>query len=548
NVSTTFTMKMLKRILLLLFGLSLASLVFISRCGLKLEEELDAAENVGLMPSQESGMGFSGQYLDLLRQQKEEHEREIEELQKKIQDLQRKLAEFEGGVDPIIVISKSTKDPKIQEKRCVDYIQKQLNNAELKYGIPLNNEYEVIPFNHFTFSRVYPVELGLGKRVVEKPIGSRRKDLLEIFVRSLENINKERRGKDRSTVDDFVEGMFMNEPTTGSQYELYFKEKNSTRAYRKVTLMRPFGPVQMISKELIRTSKEIINLILPLSGRIDTFRGFMEKFVKVGVQLDKRVFLTVVYFGEVGLRDVRVILTQVSRENHFRNIKLLTLNETFSRGKGLQVGAHYWNRDDVILFMCDVDVVFSDRFLERCRLNTSPGKKVYYPIVFSLYNPNIVYSLQGKDIPLENEQLVISRDTGFWRDFGFGMTCQYRSDFINIKGFDEEIIGWGGEDVMLYRKYVRSSLTVIRATDPGIFHIWHEKSCDPNLAVEQYRACLRSRALNEASHAQLGLLAFQDELKRHQLQKKAENPSRVSDDSEYSYVERNKKNEIENNY
>ena len=538
------------------------------------------------------------------------------------------------------------------------FVDERLAESEILHGQAMRTEYEVIPYNRFTLTRLFLVDPGLGRRVVEKPIGLRKKEIQQVVAKGVEilnhhhvldddddsknniNNNKNNIGLDEMlqhtfVTEDFMEGIFRTEPGVGTHYELYFRspegailqeqpllpdrpddQKNKSAFYsegdvmasqtgreyglggavggggggkgvgggastlasasvsdsklKKVALFRPFAPLQLVKNPLstsgtasassstssslassssTKNNKPWINLILPLSGRIDKFRSFMEKFVRICVKDDKRVYLTVVYFGEAGLKEVTGILRSTSKRHAFKSLKLVTVSDSrFSRGKALQVGVEAWasggggggggkggeggaigveatvagpsgsdvtKNKDVLIFLCDVDIIFNADFLERCRQNASPGEKVYYPILFSLYNPNIVYSLHDVPIPPELEQLVISKDTGWWRDFGYGMTCQYRSDFLAVKGFDEEIQGWGGEDVALYRKYVKSTRKVIRAVDPGIFHTWHEKNCDPNLSADQYRNCIRSKALNEASHAQLGLLAFKDEIDIH---------------------------------
>lgn len=232
---------------------------------------------------------------------------------------------------------------------CTGYIRKQVGLAEIFHGLPLNNEYELIPFNHFTFSRVYPIELGLGKRVVEKPIGYKRKDLLDALNKALESLNKNitvPNGK--FTLDDFIEGVYRNDPTTGTQYEMYFRTKEANKSIShhehinhgvtKVLVMRPFAPMQTIQMESYpkNKEKELIHIILPLSGRTSTFQSFMDKFVKIALKNDRRVHLTVVYFGEEGLLEARSIMSRVlgmkNSGGNSSNLKLLALNETFSRG------------------------------------------------------------------------------------------------------------------------------------------------------------------------------------------------------------------------
>ncbi|XP_017087214.2 chondroitin sulfate N-acetylgalactosaminyltransferase 1 [Drosophila bipectinata] len=520
--------KLLVRLLLLFALVTVASIVVLTKCGF---DELTTREAQPSNPSESSGFSYA----------LSEREAEIERLKHEVLSLRTQILFLKnnhsshnsgklsnGSLQLVETTVGPQSAPLSHHYDCSSYIRKQVGAAEILHGLPLNNEYELVPYNHFTFTRVYPIDLGLGKRVVEKPIGYRRRDLIEAVNKALESLNRNHSAKIRAkgavagaptdaikyTLDDFVEGIYRNEPTTGTQYELYFQSvKNQASPVRRALVMRPFAPLQTVqlseltpTADATRSSPPVIHVIMPLAGRLHSFLSFLHMFSKLE---DRQLELIVVYFGVSGLDQARRMVSRSKRT------QLIALNETFSRAKALRIGAEHVKPagEDVLLFMCDVDIMFTTRFLERCRWNAAPGKKVYYPVVFSLYNPHVAYTLQGKPLPSDEEQLVISRDTGFWRDFGYGMTCQYRSDFLQVRGFDEEeIVGWGGEDVMLYRKYVRSKIKIIRATDPGIFHRWHIKICSSSLTADQYRACIRSRALNEASHAQLGFLAFRDDI------------------------------------
>lgn len=382
-------------------------------------------------------------------------------------------------------------------------------------NIKQRSEFEVIPFTAFSKDRLYQLESGMINKPEVAPRGNKKLEFENITEKALEVLNKNNEGKQYEK-KDLVQGYYRIDRMMGTQYELFYKSTMSKNVFEHVQIFRPFAPLQKVQIQTHDKSKELINLIVPLSGRVDTFKLFMEMFVEQCIKKDGRVFLTLVYFGEEGREEVKQILTEIAEQHNYESYKFIERDDSFSRGIGLLAGVESWIDGDVLQFFCDVDITFKHGFLDRCRLNASPGSKVFYPIVFSLYNPSIVYA-ESDTIPSWKEQQVLKRDSGFWRTFGFGMTCMYRSDFLFMRGFDTKIKGWGMEDVKLYRKIAQSNLNIIRAPDPGIFHMWHEKTCDPHLPLAQYNMCLGSKALGEASHVQLGMLAFSELKKENEL-------------------------------
>ncbi|XP_025773913.1 chondroitin sulfate N-acetylgalactosaminyltransferase 2 isoform X1 [Puma concolor] len=428
------------------------------------------------------GENYGKEYYQALLQEQEEHyqtratslKRQIAQLKQELQEMSEKMRSLQErknvGANGIGYQGNKEQTP----SDLLEFLHSQIDKAEVSIGAKLPSEYGVIPFESFTLMKVFQLEMGLTRHPEEKPVRKDKRDeLVEVIEAGLEVINNPDEDDEQEEEDsplgekmifnenDFIEGYYRTERDKGTQYELFFK-KADLMEYRHVTLFRPFGPLMKVKSEMIDITRSIINIIVPLAERTEAFAQFMQNFRDVCIHQDKRIHLTVVYFGKEGLSKVKSILESVT----------------------------------------------------SCRLNAEPGKKVFYPVVFSLYNPAIVYASQDVPPPVE-QQLVHKKDSGFWRDFGFGMTCQYRSDFLTIGGFDMEVKGWGGEDVHLYRKYLHGDLIVIRTPVPGLFHLWHEKRCADELTPEQYRMCIQSKAMNEASHSHLGMLVFREEIETH---------------------------------
>lgn len=60
-------------------------------------------------------------------------------------------------------------------------------------------------------------------------------------------------------------------------YELTFKGEGP-QDFRQLVFFRPFGPVVKVKSEIVDTRSTLINIIIPLSRRADTFRQFISNF------------------------------------------------------------------------------------------------------------------------------------------------------------------------------------------------------------------------------------------------------------------------------
>ncbi|KAL8165959.1 UNVERIFIED_CONTAM: hypothetical protein K2H54_057097 [Gekko kuhli] len=110
-------------------------------------------------------------------------------------------------------------------------------------------------------------------------------------------------------------GLCRTERDKGTLYELTFKG-DKDHEFKQIVLFRPFGPIITVKNKKINTAQTLVNVIVPLAKRAGKFQQFMRNFREMGIRLDGRVHLTVVYFGNEQMSEVKGILENISRLSH----------------------------------------------------------------------------------------------------------------------------------------------------------------------------------------------------------------------------------------
>ncbi len=279
----------------------------------------------------------------------------------------------------------------------------------------------------------------------------------------------------------------------------YNRRRMTVHVRHHAYLQHPYGDlVYMI--EPPKQSTPTLHFLLPLAGRLEPFKRFLKTFEKVCLQNQLSVKLLVIYFRDVSPGTKQKEIYEVYRKRYPNaDLRWIDMKGAFSRSLALSMGANQFAKKS-LLFFCDVDLDFNFAFIDRCRSNAIRGKQVYFPIVFSQYNPDIAF----RNNTMPDTPFYYSKDAGFWRMYAFGIACLYRSDLNAVGGFDTTIQGWGLEDVDLYERYVLNpNYEVFRAIDPGLVHIYHNVNCAKELPAKQLSMCYDSKAGTYGSQKKL---------------------------------------------
>lgn len=286
---------------------------------------------------------------------------------------------------------------------------------------------------------------------------------------------------------------------------LFHLMAESPGGLHKISAFLPSSAPRYLPKIGVSKSQHV-KVIVPYSKEVSRLKAFLQ-MIRVLMNIDRHFSVLLVDFVSEECekaKEEQLVKNMISEvlvnSELISRITAIPIVGPFSRGLGLNEGAKFTGDKckECTLFFCDIDLTFNHQTLDKCRLLAVKGTSVYFPVVFSQYNPDL------SKIHVTKMSLLINKESGFWRNFGFGMSCIHVHDFKDSIMFPEYKT-WGREDDVFHSRVKKSGLTVYRIPDPTLFHAYHSKNC--SRATDKV-ACFKTQAAVEGNSVQLGVELF----------------------------------------
>ena len=176
------------------------------------------------------------------------------------------------------------------------------------------------------------------------------------------------------------------------------------------------------------------------------------------------------------------------------DLRLITTRNPYSRKETVEIASKEYPTYE-LLFLADIHIDFSMQFIERCRMNAVENEQVYFPMVFSPYDPVEFHKSRIK-FPYATK-FKIGEKMGAWMPESYHLVCVFNYDLVKVlnanQNGEESEKNWN-----LLNEFIKyDQLRIFRAVEPGLVHLWQDGCKEEDLGQRERSLCQQLKLGND---------------------------------------------------
>ena len=286
------------------------------------------------------------------------------------------------------------------------------------------------------------------------------------------------------------------DPQRGIDYFIHALNRDSADGeYRSrfLHVLRETEPLQVASIETANYHTSKVNFVVPTAAVSKGFQRFMISFENTFLARNppELVSLLVILYSDGKVRKysknlfaTTTLLQLYKKKYPNADLRLVTTNRPFSRKESIELASKEHPSFE-LLFLADIHIDFSHQFLERCRMNAIENKQVYFPAVFTPYNPSEFYG--DRVLHPYAVRFKINQNQGFWMHENYHLACIYNYDLEHVLELGQDLRESEWSLIELVLKY--QHLNIFRAVEPGLVNLWQDGCIEEQLSHKEIILC-----------------------------------------------------------